>query len=146
MAISAVMSAQSQKKEGQAQEAAANFQADQQDTQAAQTQAMGYQQAKRIREQGTSNIGQANAALASSGVDVGTGTSNDIRQKITQNTETDALNSILNADNRATSLRQQATMTRMAGANAAEAGNTNALTSLLRGGSQMMGGWKTATQ
>lgn len=141
------MGAQSQKQEGEDQQAAANFQANQQDTQAAQYQAMGYQQAKRIREQGQSTLGQANAALAASGVNVGTGTSNDVRQHIAQNTETDALNTILNADNRATTLHQQATMTRAAGANAAAAGNTNALTSLLRGGSQMMGsGWKTAAQ
>ncbi|WLE60285.1 hypothetical protein GIY62_06400 [Burkholderia plantarii] len=131
--------------QGSAQQQAANFAAGQDMTQADQTQAMGYQQAKRIREQGRATQGQATAALAASGVDVGTGTSNDIRQKIDQNTETDALNTILNAGQKAGSLRQQAQMEVQSGQNAASAGGLNALTSVLKGAGMLTkGGWKSA--
>lgn len=144
---STAMSAAGSVQQGNAQQSAANFEAQQQLMQADSTQAMGYQQAKRIREQGRSTLGQANAALASSGVDVGTGTANDVRQRIGQNTETDALNTILSADNKATSLRQQAAMSVASGQAAQKAGQMGALGSALQMGYQASrGGWKTAAQ
>ncbi|MBY4831748.1 hypothetical protein [Burkholderia dolosa] len=124
---------------------AAEFNAQQQLMQADQTQAAGYQQAKRIREQGRSTIGQANAALAASGVNVGTGTANDVRERIGQNTETDALNTILSADQKATSLRGQAQMTLAAGQQQQRAGGIGALGSVLSGASKFITGWKSLT-
>ncbi|QUN44131.1 hypothetical protein KEH56_33520 [Burkholderia cenocepacia] len=113
--------------------------------QADQTQAAGYQQAKRIREQGQTTIGQANAALAASGVNVGTGTSNDVRQRIGQNTETDAFNTILSADTKAQVMRGQAQMTLAAGQQQQRAGGVGAMTSVLSGASQLITGWKKLT-
>ncbi|EML1595537.1 hypothetical protein [Burkholderia seminalis] len=142
-----LMSAAGSVQQGNAQRDAANFEAQQQLMQADSTQAMGYQQAKRIREQGQTTTGQATAALAASGVNVGTGTSNDVRQHIEQNTETDALNTILSADNKATSLRQQAAMTAASGQAAQRAGNLGAVGSVLQMGSlAARGGWKRAAQ
>src|ERR1044072_394468 len=98
------------------------MQANQDDQTAAMTQSAGYQAARRIRTQGATNVGAANASLAASGVDVSQGTANDIRQKITQNAETDALNTILNADSRATNERTQAFYERQGAADATKAG------------------------
>lgn len=144
-AASTVLGAVGAQQQGAAQQQAANFAAGQDQTQADQIQAAGYQQAKRIREQGRATQGQATAALSASGVDVNTGTSNNIRQKIGQSTETDALNTILNADTKAANLRTQAAYEVQSGQNAASAGGLNALTSVLRGGSMLSkSGWKSA--
>lgn len=139
---SSVLSGFGAAQQGSAQAQAANFAAAQDETQADQTQAAGYQQAKRIRQQGEAVQGQASAALSASGVDVNTGTSNDVREKIGQNAETDALNTILNSDQRASSLRQQAALERTTARNASSAGGLNALTSVLGGGSKFLTGWK----
>lgn len=138
----------------QGTKAAANAQASQLTTQAAQdnqtadlTQAAGYQAAQRIRTQGKSNVGAANASLAASGVDVSQGTANDIREKITQNSEQDAMNTILNADNRATNMRTQAGFEQNAAADALKAGRigvAKGALSALAGGANSSSGWKTA--
>ncbi|AJY13960.1 hypothetical protein K6W16_10365 [Burkholderia dolosa] len=139
---SVLTSASGASQQGDAASQAAMFAAQQSLMQADQTQAAGYQQAKRIREQGASTVGQANASLAASGVNVGTGTSNDVRQRITQNTEMDALNSILNADTRATALRGQADMDMRSAQGQSRAGGVNALSSVLSGASNFITGWK----
>ncbi|MCA8323281.1 hypothetical protein [Burkholderia cepacia] len=136
-------SASGSAQQGTAAEQAAQFNAQQELMQADQTQAAGYQQAKRIRDQGRSTVGQANAALAASGVNVGTGTANDVRQRIGQNTETDALNTILSADTKAQAMRGQAQMTLAAGQQQQRAGNMGALGSVLSGASKFITGWKS---
>lgn len=140
---SVLTSASGASMQGTAAQQAAEFNAQQELMQADQTQAAGYQQAKRIREQGQTTIGQATAALAASGVNVGTGTATDVRQRIGQNTETDALNTILSADQKATSLRGQARMTLAAGQQQQQAGNMGALGSVLSGASKFITGWKS---
>jgi hypothetical protein len=146
MAASTGASALGSINQGNATRSASYAQAAQDEQQANSVQAQGYQQAKRIRTQGTSNVGAANAALAASGVDVAQGTANDVRSKIVQNSEQDALNTILSADTKATSLRTQAGLDRASGDDAARAGRLGALTSVLRGASAMTTktGWKTA--
>ncbi|AQG98589.1 hypothetical protein A9R05_06885 [Burkholderia sp. KK1] len=143
---STAMSATGSVMQGNATRNASYAQAAQEESQANSVQAQGYQQAKRIRAQGASNVGQANAALAASGVDVSQGTANDVRTKIAQNSEQDALNTILSADTKATSLRTQAGLDRASGDDAARAGRLGALSSALRAGSSltMKYGWKTA--
>lgn len=140
---SVLTSASGSAQQGTAAEQAAQFNAQQELMQADQTQAAGYQQAKRIRDQGRSTVGQANAALAASGVNVGTGTANDVRQRIGQNTETDALNTILSADTKAQAMRGQAQMTLAAGQQQQRAGNMGALGSVLSGASKFITGWKS---
>lgn len=140
---SVLTSASGAAQQGTAAQQAAQFNAQQELMQADQTQAAGYQQAKRIREQGASTVGQATAALSASGVNVGTGTANDVRQRIGQNTETDALNSILSADTKATAMRGQAQMTMQAGQQQQRAGGMNALGSVLSGASKFITGWKS---
>jgi hypothetical protein len=142
----AVVNAQGQKEQANAQAEQLTMQANQDDQTAAMTQSAGYQAARRIRTQGTSNIGQANAAMAASGVDVSQGTAVDIREKITQNAESDALNTILNSDSRATNQRLQAFYERQGAADAVKAGQMGLARSALGalGGASNASGWKTA--
>jgi hypothetical protein len=143
----AILNAQGAKQAANAQASQLNTQAAQDETSANQVQSSGYQSAKRIRQQGQSTVGQANAALAASGVDVSQGTANDVRTKITQNAESDALNTILNADSKATNLRTQAGFERSGAADALKAGRTGVLKSALSafgGASQSYSGWKSA--
>jgi hypothetical protein len=143
---STAMSATGSVMQGNATRNASYAQAAQEDAQALSVQQQGYQQAKRIRTQGASNESSATASLAASGVNVASGTANDVRTKIVQNSEQDALNTILSSDTKATSLRTQATLDRSSGDDAARAGQIGALTSVLRGASSMTTkyGWKTA--
>ncbi|SDI65362.1 hypothetical protein SAMN04487926_12158 [Paraburkholderia steynii] len=138
----------------QGEKASANAQADQltmqanQDNQTADaTQAAGYQAARRIRTQGQTNVGAANASLAASGVDVSQGTATDIRTKITQNAEQDAMTAILNADSKATNQRLQAFYETQGAADARKAGQqalAKGALSALAGGAKSSSGWKTA--
>lgn len=145
----AILNAQGAKQAANAQAQQFGEQADQDDSSANQIQDAGYQTAKRIRTQGASNVGAANASLAASGVDVSQGTANDVRTKITQNAEQDALNTILSSDSKATNMRTQAGYERQGAADALKAGQQGVLKSALSafGGAasaQSRSGWKTA--
>lgn len=143
----AVLNAQGQKQTDLAQ-------ADQIDTQAGQdmqtandTQAAGYQAARRMRTQGQSTSSQATASLAASGVDVNSPTANLIRTKINQNADSDALNTILGADSKATNQRIQAGFEEQAATSARAAGNqalAKSALSALAGGASGSSGWKSA--
>jgi len=142
----AVVSAQGAKQQANAQAQQLTMQANQDDQTADMTQSAGYQAARRIRTQGATNTGQATAAMAASGVDVSQGTANDVREKITQNTEQDALNTILNADSRASNQRLQAFYERQGAADAVKAGQMGVVKSALGalGGASKASGWKTS--
>lgn len=146
MAGSTILGSVGSVMQGNATKTASYAQAAQDESQASSVQAQGYQQAKRIRTQGASNVSAATASLASSGVDVAQGTANDVRTKITQNAEQDALNTILSADTKATSLRTQAGLDRASGDSAGTSGKLGALSSVLRTGAMLTNknGWKTA--
>lgn len=92
--------------------------------------------AEKIRRAGRAQTGEARAALAGSGVQLGYGTSALIEHDITQNSEEDALTSILSGDREAASLRTQAKFTRAAGKSAM----TGSLMSAVGYG---LNGWKT---
>ncbi|HCW18832.1 hypothetical protein [Achromobacter sp.] len=141
MAVGTVMQAQSQKEQGQQQQAAANAQADQIDIQAAQERDAAVAQAEKIRRAGRRQAAEAEAAYASSGVSVGTGTPVRINESIYRDSEEDAFNTILTGERRGRSLDTEAALTRRAGANARSAGNSAATGSLLSGAAQY-GTWK----
>jgi len=143
----AVVNAQGEKQAANAQAEQLTMQSNQDNQTADQTQAAGYQAAQRIRTQGKSNVGAATASLAASGVDVSQGTANDIRTKITQNAEQDAVNTILNSDSKASNQRLQAYYEQQGAADALKAGRTalaKTALSALAGGAKTTSGWKTA--
>lgn len=143
----AVLNAQGTKAAATAQADQLTEQANQDESTADLTQASGYQAAKRIRTQGTTTQGQATAAMAASGVDVNSPTADLIRTKIGQNAESDAMNTILNSDSRATNQRLQAGFEEQGATDARAAGNQALAKSVLSsfaGGASSTSGWKTA--
>lgn len=143
----AILNAQGQKQAAAAQADQFTAQANQDNTTAQSIQDAGYQTAQRMRTQGKSTVGQANAALAASGVDVSQGTAQDVRTKITQNAETDALNTILNADSKATNLRTQAGFEQEGATDAIKAGKLGVAKTALSafgGAATTSNNWKTS--
>lgn len=88
-------------------------------------------QAQKIREAGKKQQQAAVAALAGSGVDVQTGTAEQIQTDIGQRTEEDALTAILNGRNAQRRGYQQGAIDRLSGDNAQTAGYINAGASVL---------------
>lgn len=143
----AVLNAQGQKQAANAQATQDTAEANQDYSTADLTQDAGYQSAKRIRTQGQSTMGQATAALAASGVDVSQGTANDVRTKIDQNAQQDALNTILNADSRATNMRTQAGFEQQGATDAIKAGKLGVAKTALSafgGAATTSNNWKTS--
>lgn len=143
----AVLNAQGQKQAAAAQADQFTAQANQDNTTAQSIQDAGYQTAQRMRTQGKSTEGQANAALAASGVDVSQGTAQDVRTKIDQNAQQDALNTILNADSKATNMRTQAGFEQAGAADAIKAGKLGVAKTALSafgGAATTSNNWKTS--
>lgn len=145
MAVSSVMGAKGNQDSANAQATQIRQDASQDQVSAQQIQDQGYQTAKRIRQKGDENTGAADAAMAASGVDVSQGTAQDVRKKITQNTEQDALNTILSSDLKATNLRTQAEYKMDAANDTVAAGKASALGSLFKGAGSTASAWKTAS-
>lgn len=136
-----ILSASNASSQGAAQASAYDAAATQDEQRATILQQQGYQTARRIRSQGQSNLGAANAALAASGVDVSQGTAADVRTKVAQNTEQDALNAILSADNQALDIQGSARQKRSAADTARSSGSTSALGAIVGGAGKILTGW-----
>lgn len=128
---------------GQQQKKMANYQAAQAEADADASKAAAKVEAERIRKAGREQAAAANASLAASGVETGEGTALRITSGITEDSEQDAYQTILNGANSASRLQAQAQADRFSGNNAATAGYINAGSSLLSGGAKAYNGWKT---
>lgn len=104
------------------------------DTQAAYTQDDAAAKAEKIRRAARFQTGEAKAALAGSGVKLGSGSAALIEKDIAQNSEQDAFTALLSGN-------RQAAMQRQAGKNAARSGYIGAGASIL-GGWQQSNKWK----
>lgn len=102
-------------------------------------------QAEKIRKAARAQVGEANAALAASGVSIGEGTPVRINEEIYKNSESDAYSTLLTGNRRARSAQEQAGIMQWQGQNAQTAGFLNAGSSILAAGSRVGGGWKTPT-
>lgn len=100
-------------------------------------------QAEKIRKAGRAAAGQANAAMAASGVAIGEGTPIRINEQIYQNSESDAYSTLLTGARRQQSANDQAGMLQYEGNSARTAGYLNAGASLLSSGANY-GKWKTS--
>jgi len=116
--------------------------------QAGQEQDAANAEADRIRKNARQQQGQANAALAASGVSVDEGSAIKINEQIIKDSESDALNTIINGGRRSNYMGTQAEMERQRGVNARKAANTQAITSALSMGSSLMtaSGWRSNGQ
>lgn len=97
----------------------------QDDTDAIYERQLGGMRAAKVRKAGEVVKGQARAAYAASGVEVGRGTPVTTNEKITRNVEEDAVTQLLTGERRAEMLTKEAQGLRTAGSNA----TTNALLS-----------------
>jgi hypothetical protein len=132
-------------RQGEAAQEQANAQAQQALNQGAYQADAAKQQAEKIRKAGRAQQGEANAALAASGVKLGQGTALEVRKSIIQNTEEDALSAILSGSRAQSSAQQEAQLLGKAGENASGAGMFGAMTTVLKsGGDYMKGNWKTS--
>lgn len=137
MAISAAAAI----KEGRDKKHTAEMNAELMERQAAQEKDAAVAQAERIRRAGRAQQGEANAALAASGVSIGEGSAVRINEKIGQDAENDAYMTILTGDRRATSLEDRAGISRWQGNNAQTAGYMNAAASVMSSYGKMQSGW-----
>ena len=129
---------------GQQQKKMSNYQAAQAEADAEASQKAARVEADRIRKAGARQAAAANASLAASGVETGEGTALRITSGITEDSEQDAYQTILNGANSASRLQAQAQADRITGSNAATAGNISAGSSLLSAGGTAYDGWKKA--
>lgn len=100
-------------------------------------------QAEKIRKAGEAQAGQANAALAASGVAIGEGTPIRINEDITKRAEDDAYSTLLTGSRQQQTASNQAGLLEYQGKSAQTAGYVNAGASLLSAGASY-GQWKTA--
>jgi hypothetical protein len=133
--------------EANAQEAAAKTQAAQNEADANAAEGAAKVEAERIRKAKKAQQSKAVAAAAASGVDINSPTAVKIDEEIGNNAEQDAYLTILNGQDTAARLRQQAVIDRNAGSSARTAGNAQMSATLLSAAATATNngqGWKKA--
>lgn len=101
-------------------------------------------QAEKIRRAARQQAGEANAALAASGVSIGEGSAIVINEQIYKDSESDAYSTLLTGTRRQRSANDQAGLTKWQGSAAKTAGYINATSSLLSTGAKVGGGWQSS--
>lgn len=119
----------------------AEFQADQARARADTEKQAGEIRAEKARERAKRVASSARAAMAASGVDIDSVTGNLINKDIIMRGEEDAFAETLNAQDRATALRQQADVFNMRGRQAQTAGAANIATTAISTGARSNGSW-----
>lgn len=92
-------------------------------------------QAERIRRAGRSQVSQANAALAASGVDLASDTAIRIGEQITRDAESDAYAAIMGGNRNASTRQSEAALSRWQGGNAMTSSLLGAAGTVAQGGS-----------
>ncbi|MNJ34153.1 hypothetical protein D3C77_288530 [compost metagenome] len=145
LAASAAYSAYSSVQQGEQASLNADAQSDQAQIDADNAASAAKVQADRIRRLARSQAGEANAALAASGVEVGAGTALNINQEIYQNAEEDAVMTILNGENQKKRGYVDAQNMSIYGQQQRSAANSQAVGSVLSAGAQA-GMWKASAK
>ena len=129
---------------GMQQAAAADDQAQIAENNAAYEADAAKQQAEKIRRMAKAQRGEANAALAKSGVKLGEGTALEVQKDIIQKSEEDALSALLSGSRAIKSGDEQADMLRASGSAALTGSLISAGTGVLSAGANYSSGkWKT---
>ena len=131
---------------GQQQAAAAEAQAISAQNQADAEADAARAQAEKIRKAGRAQKGEANAALAKSGVKLGEGTALEVQKEITKNVEQDAFSALLSGSRIKRTGDEQASMIRASGDAAAMSGYMGAAGTVLSTGAKAYGNWKTSVR
>lgn len=132
------------KQQADASQAAANFSADQDDLQAAQTLDAARQTAQKIRRAGKSTASTADASYAASGVRVDVGSPTTVGHQIFEDSESDALAALMNGRRQANALRDQAMLARASGQQAQNAALINTTGTVLSSAGRAYGKWGKA--
>lgn len=130
---------------GQMQQDAANTNAEIAHRQGEQEKDAAVAQAEKIRKAARLQAGEANAALAASGVAVGEGTALRINEDIYQTSEEDAYSVLLTGNRRQRSANDESSALRAQGDAAATGGYINAGASVLSIGARSSG-WKSTSK
>lgn len=147
MAAAAGISAIAAVKQGEDRKQEAEAQAQQKNIESAYAADDSRARAEKIRRLGKTQQGEANAALAASGVQLGEGTALEVRKTIATRSEEDALSAILGGTRASRTLDTEAGLLRDAGRNAQSSGYLNATSSALGSyGSYSKGGWVTSAK
>lgn len=125
----------------------ADAQAEQSQLDADATASAATVQADRIRRLARNQAGEANSALAASGVSVGEGTAVNINEEIYGNAEEDAVMTELNGQSQKARGYVDSSNYKQSGAAARSAANSQSIASVLQGGGQLaMMGWKASAK
>lgn len=146
MAASTAYSVYSTQQAGKQAQLNADAQADQAAADANTEKSAAVVQAERIRRLARIQAGEANAALAGSGVEVGEGTAMNINEEIYQNAEEDAVLTIMSGKNKAQRMDGDASNYRLAGSQARGAANSQSISTVLSSASSMGSGWKSSAK
>ena len=146
MAAATIYSVYSSQQAGKQAQLNANAQAEQAQADADTEKSAAVVQAERIRRLARIQAGEANAALAGSGVEVGEGTALNINEEIYQNAEEDAVLTIMSGKNKAQRLDGDASNYRLAGNQAKSAANSQSVSTVLSSASSMSSGWKSSAK
>lgn len=139
-AASVVIGAGSAIYSGQQQAAAAEAQAISEQNQADAEADVARAHAEKIRKAGRAAKGEANVALAKSGVKLGEGTALEVQKEITQNVEQDAFAALLSGSRAKRAGEEEASMLRASG----DAAVTSSV--LKAAGTVVAGGWKASVK
>lgn len=131
--------------QGQKQQKIVNAQAQQAVNDAAYTKDEYQQKADKIRREGKTQVGETNAALAASGVKLGTGTPLELTKTIQQRSEQDALAAIVSGTRAVSAGNEQAGIYSASGRASSTAGYLKAGSTVLGAAIDYnRGGWKVA--
>lgn len=143
IAASTAYSAYSSVQQGKQAALNADAQSDQSQIDADNAASAATVQAERIRKMARAQAGQANAAMAASGVEVGEGTALNINEEIYGNAEEDAVMTILNGENQRKRGYVDASNTSLYGRQQQSAANSQAVGTVLQAGAQA-GMWRAS--
>ena len=138
-AVTAGFSAVQQRQQGRFQERTAEYNARVSENQAEETRNAGVEQENSHRERVARLQATQRAQLGASGVDANSGSALQLQQDTALSGEVDAIRIRNNALNQADSLDSGAALTRLEGANARQAGNAEAVGTILGGASGVLG-------
>lgn len=145
MAGASLLGAASSIQQGEQARAFGKYQERQANADAAAEQGAARVHAEKIRKMARTQSGEATAALAGSGVDVGAGTAVRINEEIYRNAEEDAVMTIFGGTDSAARMRTQGKADAIRGKQAEKAGYINAASTLL-GSASSAYGWKSAAK
>lgn len=144
IAAAAVYSAYSSVQAGKQANLNAQAQAEQAEADASTEKSAAMVQAERIRKLARVQAGEANAALAGSGVEVGAGTALNINEEIYAGAEEDAVLTVLSGKNKAQRMGADASNYRLSGSQAKSAANAQATGTILSAAGGIASGWKSS--